>query len=223
MAEFTIRKEEDAVSYVEVVLNNETVKTEAGAMRYTMGDIKMTSKMPGVKGFFKAKATGEAVFKPEYTGTGKLVLEPSFMEYYSLQLEDNAYVLDRGAYWASDGSIEITAKRNKAIAGLFSGEGLFQTLVRGTGCVIISAPGRIEEIELQGQKLVVDGSFAVARSESLTFSVQKSTKSLLASVTSGEGFVNVIEGMGKVLLAPVPNRNVLLQSLMLGVSASKSR
>ncbi len=223
MAEFTIKTMEDAVSYVEVTLNNEMVRTEAGAMRYYLGDIEMTSKVPSIKSFFKAKATGESVFKPEYNGTGKLVLEPSFMNFYRVGLSGEEYILDQGAYWASDGQIEIGAYRNKAVTAMFSGEGFFQTRVKGRGTVVIAAPGKLEKIVLNNQKLVVDGSFAVARSSSLDFSVQKSAKSLFASATSGEGFVNVIEGTGKVLLAPIPNSNLLLQSLMFGMRASSSR
>jgi uncharacterized protein (AIM24 family) len=33
-------------------------------------------------------------------------------------------------------------------------------------------------------------------------------------MTSGEGFVNVLEGTGRVYLAPVPNLYVMLQSMM---------
>ena len=51
--------------------------------------------------------------------------------------------------------------------------------------------------------LRIDGNMAVAWSNSLNFSVEKSTKSLLGSAVSGEGFVNVYRGTGKVLMAPV--------------------
>ena len=222
MATFSICKAEDAVSYVEIILESETVRAEAGAMRYMLGDIEMTAKMPGLKSFFKAKATGETAVKPEYSGTGKLVLEPSFSEFCQLDLAGEAFILDQGAYWASDGSVEIGVVANKAAAALLSGEGIFQTKVSGHGSVIVQAPGQIEVVELQDQKLVVDGSFAVARDAGLDFSVRKSTKSLLGSAASGEGLVNVIQGTGVVWLAPVPNRTTLMQSLFWGGSAARS-
>ena len=43
---------------------------------------------------------------------------------------------------------------------------------------------------------------AIAWSKSLQFTVEKSTKSLLGSLVSGEGLVNVYRGTGKVLMAP---------------------
>ncbi len=62
--------------------------------------------------------------------------------------------------------------------------------------VVVACPGPIEVIELENEKLVVDGNFAVARSESLEFSVQKASRSIIGSFTSGEGLVTVLEGSG---------------------------
>ena len=119
MAEFKILSK-DGVNWVEIMMNNEMVRTEAGAMRYYQGKLTMESKMPSVGGFLKARFTGETVFKPTYTGTGKLVLEPSLSEFYELNLNNEGLVLDKSAYWASEEGIEVSAKVNKAITGLIS-------------------------------------------------------------------------------------------------------
>jgi uncharacterized protein (AIM24 family) len=162
------------------------------------------------------------VFRPTYTGTGKLVLEPTLTSFLELPLQNESYVLDRGAYWASDASIEVSAKANKLGAAVLSGEGFFQTTVTGTGTVIVQTPGPVEILDLVNQRLVVDGTFAVARSASLNFRVEKSTKSLLGNVTGGEGLVNTFEGTGRVYLAPVPNLYVMLQSLMGSIATPAS-
>lgn len=219
-------KTQEGVNWVEVTLNNEMIRTESGAMRYMLGNIAMESKPSGggggglLGGLIKAAVTGESLFRPQYTGTGKLVLEPTLTNFFALQLNNEEYILDRGAYWASDASIEVTAKRNEAISGLVGGEGLFQTSVRGTGTVIVQAPGPVQTIDLQNNRLTVDGSFAVARTAGLNYRVERSTKSMLGSMTSGEGIVNVIEGTGRVYLAPVPNLYVMLQGMMATLAAS---
>ena len=46
-------------------------------------------------------------------------------------------------------------------------------------------------------------SSRLAESGSLSFTVERSGKSLIGSAASGEGLVNVYRGTGKVLLAPV--------------------
>ena len=74
--------------------------------------------------------------------------------------------------------------------------------------------GKLQNIQLNGETLSVDGSFAVARQASLDFSVQRASKSLIGSMTSGEGFLNTFRGHGTVLLAPVPNLYQTLASMM---------
>ncbi len=64
----------------------------------------------------------------------------------------------------------------------------------------------METVELRGETLTVDGSFAVARTANLDFKVEKATGKLLSSWVSGEGLVNRFSGHGKVLIAPTPNR-----------------
>ena len=54
-----------------------------------------------------------------------------------------------------------------------------------------------------GKIIKIDGNFAVAWSDTLNFTVEKSGKSLIGSAISEEGFVNVYRGTGKILLAPV--------------------
>ena len=208
-------KKKDLLNYVEINLRNEAVRTEAGAMRYYQGPIEMKSTMPTVKSFLKSKLSGERAFRPVYQGSGKLVLEPSFMNFYELDLQNERYILDRGAYWASDMGVEADMFINKVSTSIFSGEGIIQTAVSGTGKVIIQAPGEIEVIDLRDDRLVVDGSFAVARSDTLDFSIRQSARSLIGTVTSGEVLVSVLEGTGRVYLAPIPNHTLMLQNVIL--------
>lgn len=207
-------KQKDLLHYVEVHLKNESVRTEAGAMRYYQGPIEMQSKLPSVGGFIKSKLSGEKIFRPVYAGTGKLVLEPSFQNFFELELDDETYVLDRGAYWASDMSVQADIKVNKLSTSVLSGEGIIQTAVSGSGTVIVRAPGPVEIIDLVNDRLVVDGSFAVARSASLDFSVQQSTRSLFGTMTSGEILVNVLQGTGRVYLSPIPNYTLMMQHVV---------
>ena len=61
----------------------------------------------------------------------------------------------------------------------------------------------IVEIELQNDVLKIDGRFAICWSGSLTFTVERSGKTLIGSAASGEGLVNVYKGTGRVWLAPL--------------------
>lgn len=208
-------KRKELLNYVEVDIYSESVRTEAGAMRYYQGPIEMKSTMPSVSGFIKSTLSGERAFRPVYHGTGKLVLEPSFKNFFQLSLEDERFILDRGAFWACDVGVKADMFVNKVSTSIFSGEGIIQTAVSGTGTVIVQAPGEVEVIDLHDDRLVIDGSFAVARSDTLDFSVRQSARSLLGTVTSGEVLVSVLEGTGRVYLAPIPNHTLMLQNVIL--------
>jgi uncharacterized protein (AIM24 family) len=82
------------------------------------------------------------------------------------------------------------------------------------------SPGPIQRVDLQGQTLTVDGSFAVARSGSVEFRVEKATKGLFRSMMSGEGLVNVFSGYGSVMIAPVPNRYMTILRQFGGLHAA---
>ncbi len=203
----------EGMRLVKMTLQNETVRAESGAMYYMRGNIQMESAgTGGLGGFLKSAVTGETIFRPTYKGTGELYLEPSFGGFHIIELQGEEWIMDTGSYYASEGTVEITAKRNKLVSGLFGGEGLFQTVARGRGKLVICTPGPIREIHLQNNRLVVDGNFAVARKGNLDYRVEKAARTFMGSMLSGEGFVNVYEGTGTVLIA----RNAYGRAFMKG-------
>lgn len=216
MAEFEI-VEKEGVSLVKATLRNETIRTESGALYYMQGAVTMESKAPTLGGLFKSVASGESIFRPSYTGTGVVWLEPSLGGFHILELASgDEWILESGAYWASDGEVALGAFREKAWTAFKSGEGLidFQTRVSGPGKVVMAAQGPVEAVELRDDRLVVDGNYVIARPAGMAYSVERATKSLLGSMTSGEGFVRVYQGTGTVLMAPIPNwRQRLYNSL----------
>lgn len=216
----------DLLHYVEITLNNESVRTEAGVARYWLGNVEMKNQMPTVAGMLKSAMTGNKIFRPVYAGTGKLMLAPRFHEFVAIQLNKERFVIERGAYWASDMGVDVDVHMNSMSAGMFSGDGFIQTAVQGTGTVIACSPGPLEVVDLRNNRLVLDGAFCVARSASLSFTVRQSSRSLFSTVSSGQGLVQVVEGTGRVYLSPVPNHSVALQevivdSLIGAVSAKK--
>jgi len=204
MAEIEII-EQDMYRMVKIQLENESFRIESGAMYYYKGELEMEAKAPSLGGFLKSVVSSESIVKPVYTGTGELYLEPSFSDYHTLELSGEEWILDSGAYICSEMGVEVEAFKNKALAGIFSGEGIFQTRVSGNGKVVIESRGPVVEIELNEEKLVVDGRFAIAREASVEFEVEKSSKKLFGTMLGGEGLVNTFRGTGKVLLAPLPN------------------
>lgn len=194
-------------------LGRADITIQAGAMQWMVGDVKATTGVKGVGDLLgkaiRGKATGESAIKPEYTGSGTLVLEPTYKHLILMDAAEwnGSVVLDDGLFLACDSRLQHKAvMRSNFSSAVAGGEGLFNLSLNGTGvfCIESDCPKEeLVEITLKDDVLKVDGNFAIAWSNSLQFTVERSSKSLIGSAASGEGLVNVYRGTGKVLLAPV--------------------
>jgi uncharacterized protein (AIM24 family) len=204
----------ERLNMVKVELENAAFRYEAGAMHYMQGNLELESNVPSMGKMFKSMITKEKIIKPVISGTGTVFMQPSFGEFTILELQNDEWILDQGAYYASELNVEMGAYTNRAISAMFSGEKWFQTVVAGTGKVIITSAGPLEEITLNNDKLVVDGRFAVARTSGIELKVTKATRGIFSTVISGEGLVNSFTGTGKILIAPVDNYfNTLIHTI----------
>lgn len=194
-------------------LSKAGITLQAGAMQWTVGNVNATTGIKGVGDLFgkavRGKMTGESAIKPEYTGDGTLVLEPTYRHILLIDMAEwnGSIVLDDGLFLACDSKLKHKAvMRSNLSSAVAGGEGLFNLGVSGTGVLCLESPcprEELVEITLQDDVLKVDGNMAIAWSGGLDFTVERSGKSLIGSAASGEGLVNVYRGTGKVLLAPV--------------------
>lgn len=206
---YFMEKQNIRARQIAVYLNNDSITIEPGAMSYFRGDIEMISGVTAgniLGRVFSSVTTGESVAQPEYKGTGVIVLEPSFGHFLLLALEDEDIVVDKGMFYCAQAGVEVKPIIQKNISSaVLGGEGIFQIQLKGTGLVVLECPVpgcEIDVMELKNDTLKVDGNFAVLRSNSIQFTVERSAKTLLGSAVSGEGLVNVYRGTGQVWLAP---------------------
>ena len=194
-------------------LNGGGVVVQAGAMQMMVGNVNAATDIRGASDFLKkavgSKVTGETAVKPKYEGNGILVLEPTYKHILLEDLSDwdNNMVIEDGLFLACDDSVNMSVvARSNVSSAVLGKEGLFNSMLSGKGIVALESPVPVQELlvfNLQNDVLKIDGNMAIAWSNSLAFTVEKTTKSLIGSAASGEGFVNVYRGTGKVLVAPV--------------------
>ncbi|MBR5578113.1 MAG: AIM24 family protein [Lachnospiraceae bacterium] len=194
-------------------LSKANVTVQAGAMQWMAGDVRATTGIKGVGDLLgkavRGSVTGESAIKPEYTGSGTLVLEPTYKHIILLDVAEwnGSVVLDDGLFLACESSLKHKAvMRSNLSSAALGKEGLFNLGIQGQGVLCLEShcpKEELIEITLQNDVLKVDGNFAICWSGSLEFTVERSGKSLIGSAASGEGLVNVYRGTGKVLLAPV--------------------
>lgn len=194
-------------------LSTSPVTLQQGSMQWMVGDVNAGTGIKGVGDFFnksiRSTVTNESAIKPEYHGTGMVVLEPTYKYIILLDVDiwGGSLVLEDGYFLACESTLDHkTVARSSISSALAGGEGLFNLGLFGQGVVALESPvarNELIEIELDNDELRIDGSFAVAWTSSLKFTVERTTKSLIGSAASGEGLVNLYRGSGKVLMAPV--------------------
>ena len=190
-----------------------SVTVQAGAMQWSVGNVNATTGLKGVGDLigkaFRGSVTGESAIKPEYTGDGLLVLEPTYKHLILLNTADwgGSIVLDDGLFLACESHLKHKAvMRSNLSSAALGNEGLFNLGIQGNGVICLESDvpkEELVEVTLNNDVLKIDGNYAIAWSGSLNFTVERSGKTLIGSAASGEGLVNVYRGTGKVLLAPV--------------------
>lgn len=206
-SEMNVRKRQ-----VLIELNGNPWVLQAGAMQWMGGSIQMSSGIKGVGDFLGkalgAKVTKESTAKPVYNGYGLVMLEPTYKHILLVNVEEwGGLVLEDGLFLACDGRLKqnVVARSNLSSAAL-GNEGLFNLCLSGSGIAVLESPVPMEELivfDIENDEIKIDGNMAIAWSNTLQFTVETSSKSLLGSAVSGEGLVNVYRGTGKILMAPV--------------------
>lgn len=196
-----------------VALNNSGVIMQAGAMQIMVGDVNVSTDVKGAgdlaKKIFGGSVTGESAIKPHYTGTGSVILEPTYKYLILQDLADwgGSMIVEDGMFLACDDTVALkTVARTNLSSAALGGAGLFNLSLQGNG--IVALESRVPENELivfdlDNDTLKIDGNMAIAWSTGLQFTVERTTKTLVGSAASGEGLVNVYRGTGRVLVAPV--------------------
>lgn len=199
-------------------LEGNSIKLQAGAMQWISGNVQMQSGVKSVGSLLgkmvKGAITGESAVKPLYSGTGYVMLEPTYRHLLIEKVDEwgSGIVLDDGLFLACDAEIqESISRRTNISSALLGGEGLFNLCLSGAGYCVLESPVPREELiqfDLDDSSVKIDGNMAIAWSSSLNFTVEKAANSLVGSALSGEGFVNVYSGTGKILMAPTINGTV---------------
>ncbi len=197
---------------VAVELKKTGVTVSSGAMQWFTGNIESKTGIKGAGDLLgkiaKGAVTGEAPVKPEYTGEGLLVLEPTYKFILLEEVEkwNGGLVLEDGLFLACDSTIEQKINRRSNLSSaLAGGQGLFNLALNGKGVAVLESPvprEELVEVTLENDTIKIDGNYAIAWSGSLEFTVERSSKTLIGSAVNGEGLVNVYKGTGKILMAP---------------------
>jgi uncharacterized protein (AIM24 family) len=201
--------------WVQITLRDEIVRAEAGALSHMQGDIRIVARLPSIGSALKSMISDESVVRPSYSGTGTVHLESSMGGYHMFEVAGESWILEHGAYWASEGGVQVGLFRERMWTSFWAGEGPidYQTKLSGQGRVVLNAPGPVEEVALDGDRLAVEGRLVIARTEGLEYRVRRATK-FFQSFISGERALRTYQGKGKALVCWTPYWNQYLMNAL---------
>ena len=199
--------EQEGMHYVRATLKNEMIHAERGALCWMTGDITMDVKIPFVGRAIKTYLSDESFIRPSYTGTGAVYLESTFGGFHVVEVTGEKWILENGAYWASEDSLAISVHRERMLTSFWAGEGFidWQTMLSGRGKMVVCTQSPIEDLALApGQRLVANGKYVLGRTADVTYRIQRPARTLMDTYMSGEGYCRTFEGPGRVLLSSTP-------------------
>lgn len=187
----------------------ETFISEAGAMYRASPniDIDVTTRSRGKGGLLsgiKRMLGGESFFLSSYSVTdgqvGEVGLAPTHQaEIKAIRLDGTKeWICAGGSYLGSTAGLQLDTEF-QGLKGFFTGEGAFYISVNGSGVLLVSAFGRIVELDCNDD-LTVDTGHVVAFEDTLEYSLSKAGRSWIQSWLAGEGIVLKFRGQGKILV-----------------------
>lgn len=195
-----------------IVLDGGSALLEPGALQYASGKLTAEVQKNDQGGIFgrmaRSAATGESAYATKYSGYGEVWSDPTSKQFIIAQMDGpgDALILDDGAFYACESSIQIKSHMHRTVSGVLSGNGLMQPKLEGAGVFVVESPvpvDEVEAIELDGSgELIVDGDLMMMYSASLTVELRPLVRGLRNAMRSGEGLVFVFKGRGTVWLTP---------------------
>lgn len=163
---------------LEVTLDpGERIVSEAGAMAWMDGDVKVETSTRGgmLAGLKRAVFSGETFFQNTYEAGEKparVAFAPGMPGVIvPIELRGDELLLQRGAFLAGTEGIRCES-RSEGLKGLFA-QGLFVLRATGSGTLFFSGYGAIEEVTLDGGEETIDNGYVVAWEPSLSYRVTR--------------------------------------------------
>jgi len=167
-------------------------------------DLEMKTQFNGgfIRGLLRKFLGGETLFINQFenktSSKRRLTLvQPYPGDMRSLRLNGDSFCLQPGAFLACTEGVKVGLKW-AGFVSFIAREGLFKTVVSGTGEVWYGAYGAIVEREIDGE-FIIDTSHLVAYDPSITLKLQLAG-GIFSSFFGGEGLVTRVMGTGKVMI-----------------------
>lgn len=193
----TIEGNGKRLKQVRILLNDSAVKIQQNALSYMKGFIERSDVVNDYKGIkkviFGATHMRHFGLKTVFSGSGEILLEPSFNDFTLIELVDEEIIINEDMFYACDNEIDISLIPNDNN----------KIKLSGSGVVAFKLPVPEEEIircKLYKDRLVVNGDFIVLRSANIKLAQEKYERIIDEELV--EEVNNVYIGIGEVWILP---------------------
>ncbi|KAF2674227.1 DUF124-domain-containing protein [Microthyrium microscopicum] len=155
-----------------------------------------------IKFSMKKFITGSHMSMSTFTGPGELLLAPAMLgDVSSIRLSGSeVWNVGKDSFLAATDRVQKDLKAQSISKAMFSGEGLFNYRVSGTGILFISSFGAIIRKDLgEKEQYIIDNGHLVAWN--CQYVIERvASGGILSNVAAGEGLVCKFTGPGSVFL-----------------------
>jgi uncharacterized protein (TIGR00266 family) len=214
-----IEGEESQIATIKLI-PGEKLRAESGSMLFMTQGIEMATNLDGgASSAFRRMMTGQNIFLTDFIyngtkdkdggGSGSVALGTDFpSKIVRLSLDDygGSLIAQRGAYLASNASVDIQMEFTKTMtAGFFGGQGFILQRLLGEGDVLIKAGGTLVERFLKdGEVLRASSGSIVAFETTVSYDIQM-MQGVKNVMFGGEGlFLTTLKGPGRIWLQGMP-------------------
>lgn len=189
---------------------NESIKTEKGAMSWMTANLDMQTTGGGLGKMVSRAFSGESMFQNIYTaknGAAMLAMASSFPgEIREFDVSNGNIIAQKRAFLACETTVDMSIFFQKKIgAGFFGGEGFIMQKFSGKGKVLLEFDGSIFEYNLAaGESMMIDsGNLAMMDATcSIDVEMVKGAKNIFLG---GEGLFNTkVTGPGRIWIQSMP-------------------
>ena len=186
----------------------ESIKAESGAMVAKSINVTVSGKMDGglLKALGRKLLSSESFFMQQLESEGgpgwALLAAATPGEIATIDVnQGESLSVQKGAYLAATEGIVIGTKMQGLFKGMLSNQGFFIVKIGGQGTVFLSTYGSLYPMVLrEGEQVHIDNGHVVAWDSHMPYEIVKGGKSLMSSMTSGEGLGCRFTGPGKILI-----------------------
>ncbi len=205
---------------------NESIKTEKGAMSWMTPNLEMETVGGGFGKMMSRAFSGESMFQNIYTakgGEGMIAMASSFPgDIVEFDISQGEIVAQKHAFLACESTVGMEIFFQKKLgAGFFGGEGFIMQKFTGRGKVLLEIDGSVVSYQLgAGEVMMIDSGCLALMEATCSIEVER-VKGTKNKLLGGEGFFNTkITGPGKIWLQTMPV-NTMAQAISPFLSTAK--